>query len=277
MMHLVYDISSVNNAYSFAKNFKKRFNTNCFVATEQFVKLIDNKVLYETTIGEVVFFIKKNNSFSNVYYYAASIEELSLALPQLIINMGDETLIVDIVTKDELCKEKEVFELNGFSSYTSLVRMSSMGSVDISDTHIPTSKLRNARKEDVLEIHGLLMSFFDPRAEQLPDQEDLLLWIEQDSILLYEEQGKIAGFIIYDLKTTTLYLRYWFVHPEFRDLKIGSQLFKEFLKRGQHTQRQLFWVIQTNENAIKRYLHYGFKAEKMYNFVLINKHIKYEK
>ncbi|MBA4320402.1 MAG: N-acetyltransferase, partial [Flavobacterium sp.] len=46
--------------------------------------------------------------------------------------------------------------------------------------------------------------------------------------------------------------------------------------KGRNTKRQLFWVIKSNENAIKRYLHYGFKEEKMYNFVMINKNIRYE-
>ncbi len=121
-----------------------------------------------------------------------------------------------------------------------------------------------------------MISYFDPKAEQLPDTVDLLFWVEQKNIILFEEKGRVVGFIIYDLKVTTLYLRYWFVHPDYRDQKIGSQLFKEFLSRGKDTQRKLFWVIRSNENAIKRYIHYGFKEDKMYNFVLINKQIKYE-
>jgi GNAT superfamily N-acetyltransferase len=86
----------------------------------------------------------------------------------------------------------------------------------------------------------------------------------------------IAGFIIYQLVGVTLYLRYWFVSPLFRDRKFGSKLFNYFLLKGKDSKRQLFWVIQTNENAISRYKHYGFKEEKIYNFVLTNKNIKYE-
>ena len=88
---------------------------------------------------------------------------------------------------------------------------------------------------------------------------------------------KIVGFIIYDLYSTTLYLRYWFVDPLHRNLKIGSKLFREFRNRGKNTSRQLFWVIRSNQNAIKRYLHYGFKEENMYNYVLINNNENYEK
>lgn len=274
-MKLVTDISYVTNAYNFAKGFKKGFNTNCFITAEQFYKLIKNGALFEIYLGEVAFFFKKNKDFLNLYYYAASIDELVKAIPQLLVITKDETVVVDLVTKDECCKEKLVFEENRFTVYTSLIRMSCVGH-RIHGDGANSVKVRNAVSKDAVAVKVLLTTYFDPRAEQLPDMDDLMVWIQQNNIILFEEQGKVVGFIIYDLRATTLYLRYWFVHPDFRDLKIGSQLFKEFLSRGKDTQRQLFWVIRSNENAIKRYLHYGFKEEKMYNHVLINKQIKYD-
>jgi ribosomal protein S18 acetylase RimI-like enzyme len=274
-MKLVTDISYVTNAYNFAKGFKKGFITNCFITAEQFYKLIKNCVLFEIYLGEVVFLLKKNDGFFNLYYYSASIDELDSALPQLLKITKDETVVVDLVTKDEFCKEKLLFEENRFNVYTSLIRMSCVGNRSHGEG-LDSVKVRNAVSKDAVAVKALLTTYFDPKAEQLPDLDDLSAWIQLNNIIIFEEQGKVVGFIIFDLKTTTLYLRYWFVHPGLRDLKIGSQLFKEFLYRGKDTQRQLFWVIRSNENAIKRYLHYGFKEENMYNFVLVNKHIKYE-
>lgn len=274
-MKLVTDFADLTNAYNFVKDLKKGFITNCFVTREQFSKLIKHGVLFEIDLGEVVFFLKKNEGFFNLYYYAASIDKLDNALPQLKAITKDETVVVDLVTKDEFCNEKLVFEENHYNVYTSLIRMSSVGK----RSHVDGAnsvKVRNAVSEDTIAVQILLTSYFDPRAEQLPDMDDLSVWIQQNNIILFEEQGKVVGFIIYDLKATTLYLRYWFVHPDFRDRKIGSQLFNEFLSRGKDTQRQLFWVIKSNENAIKRYLHYGFKEEQMYNYVLINKQVKYD-
>ena len=61
-----------------------------------------------------------------------------------------------------------------------------------------------------------------------------------------------------------------------RTISSSVKLFNEFLSRGKNTQRQLFWVIKTNQNAIKRYRHYGFEKEKMSNFILTNKNLSYE-
>ena len=274
-MKLVTHISAVTNAYNYAKGYKKGFITNCFITIKQFNKLISNGKLHEITIGEVVFLLKKNEGFSNLYYYAASIDQLDQALPLLLPIIAKETVMVDLVTKNELCLEKTVFEKNHFNIYSSLIRMSSLGN-KFQKKLLNTSKVRNATTDDLTVLDVMIKSYFDPRAEQLPEMDDLSEWIRNDSIILFEDQKKIIGFIIYDLNASTLYLRYWFVHPDFRDLKIGSKLFNEFLSRGKNTQRQLFWVIKTNQNAIRRYRHYGFKEEKIRNFILTNKNIKYE-
>ena len=87
-------------------------------------------------------------------------------------------------------------------------------------------------------------------------------------IFIPKIENKIAGFLIYELTTTTLYLRYWFTHPDYRDRKVGSRLLRRFFEEGKDTKRQLFWVIRTNENAIVRYRHYGFVEENMFDYVM---------
>lgn len=51
-------------------------------------------------------------------------------------------------------------------------------------------------------------------------------------------------------------------------MNIGSKLFNSFMYEGRNTKRQLLWVITHNINAIKRYVHYGFKPEKLFDYVL---------
>ena len=87
-------------------------------------------------------------------------------------------------------------------------------------------------------------------------------------LAVYKEEGEIIGFVIFESSRSTHYLRYWFVHPKHRDKKIGSILLKTFFYEGRNTRRQLFWVITDNENAVKRYEHYGFKNEAMKDYVL---------
>ena len=125
-------------------------------------------------------------------------------------------------------------------------------------------------------IFNILNRYFDPLAEQLPTKDEINNWIKLNHLILIEEKSEILGFVIFDLIGVTSYLRYWFVHPQYRDRKIGSTLLQEYFKISAETKRQLFWVIQTNENAINRYLHYGFHPENLYDYIMTNKNIHYE-
>ena len=122
--------------------------------------------------------------------------------------------------------------------------------------------------EDSVVILQLLYSNFDPLSEQIPDIEEIAHYIQNKWVLVYKLEHKIVGFIIFELTGLTLYLRYWFVLPQFREMNIGSKLFNSFMYEGRNTKRQLLWVITHNINAIKRYVHYGFKPEKLFDYVL---------
>ena len=117
-------------------------------------------------------------------------------------------------------------------------------------------------------FHQLLHQFFNEKTEQIPFAEELEGYAKEGHILVCEESSNLAGFLIYEINATTIYLRYWFTLPDFRDKKVGSRLLRRFFEEGKNTKRQLFWVIRNNENAIKRYKHYGFAEENMYDFIM---------
>ena len=172
----------------------------------------------------------------------------------------------DIVGRDVQCQPMvELFLCKGFKEATSLVRMTRMMSpMD----YTCDSSIRPATENDIPIVSEMLHKYFDEKTEQIPYDEELLDYARQGHVLVCEEGGQIAGFLIYELTTTTLYLRYWFTHPDYRDKKVGSRLLRRFFEEGKDTKRQLFWVIRNNENAIVRYKHYGFAEENMFDFVM---------
>lgn len=276
-MRIVEDFLEVPNGITIIKDYNKKFITNFFPNELKVSKWIENKLFYTTEIGEVLFFIKKNIGFDSLFFIASSVNELQFSLNVLMSQNPNLTFVADIVTKDENSEIIAIFEKCLFYQYTSLFRMSRLIKETSSTKFEKTNNLKEASENQIDEISTLLDKYFDSKAEQIPNNLELLDWIHSGSLLVYEINSKICGFIIYDLNGLTLYLRYWFVHPDYRDQKIGSSLFNYFLDKGRNTKRQLFWVIRSNKNAIKRYKHYGFIEEKLYNFVMINKNKIYEK
>lgn len=263
------------DAISYAKSFDNKCISNYYINPNKSRELIEANELFYTKIGNVVFVFRQNRGFVNSYYYAPSYFDLKLSLVHLHKLHSKDTLIIDIVTKEATSDLLKIYDTSGFYRYSSLVRMSRVSDDEIPLNTTNSPNLKVANTDESIEVYDQLYKYFDPLAEQLPDKSDIINLSKNENILIYKMDNKVVGFIIYQLNGLTLYLRYWFVAEEFRDRKIGSTLFNYFLSKGRGAKRHLLWVIQTNKKALLRYKHYGFKEEKMFNYVLIN--IKNEK
>jgi ribosomal protein S18 acetylase RimI-like enzyme len=261
------DYEPVLQAISNIRSLKKGFITNCYLDKTKVELWSRYNLMFIQQYEEVTFLLKKQEGFYNLYFFATSAETLQNALLKFDENYKEETLAADILGNDTVLPIKQMFQNNGFREYTSLVRMNRLGNID--NLQEVSEELSEAGKEDANGILDLLVQHFDPLAEQIPLLTEIEEWISKGNILVCKQKDKIIGFIIYDLNGVTLYLRYWFVHPDYRDQKIGSKLFNFFYHKGQNTKRQIFWVIESNENAIKRYKHFGFTEEKMFDYILI--------
>ena len=229
---------------------------------------VKHNLLYSISKDDTFFILKKTDDFFSLFYCSTDIEHLRKAISMARIGLPGKTLLVDIIGNEfSINKIEPAFLENSFKHYNSLCRMSRL----ISEKEIDSNPgICYAVPEDALTIELLLKQYFDPLCEQIPLMEEILEWIELKHVLVYKESDLIAGFLIFDLTGVTSYLRYWFTHPAHRDKKIGSQLLRNFFYESNSTKRQLFWVLEENENAIKRYLHYGFERENMYDKVLIS-------
>lgn len=269
-MNLVENYNSVRKSTTSIKGLKKRYITNFFETEEVVSSWIDDKMLYIAAFNEVSLLFRKNSTFYNLYYVAATDKALEEGLKKVQKENPKIRFVSDIVTKNENPEVKTQFENSGFYEYTSLMRMNRMSQ------YKPESyeSNRNAKVGDTNhgnQVYELLHTCFDPFSEQLPSKEKLLQWIENENLIVYMIGQRVAGFIIYELKGHSLHLKYWFVSPDCREQRIGSKLFELFLYKGYSSKRQIFWVVRSNENAIKRYKHYGFKEDRTYDFVMTNR------
>ena len=161
----------------------------------------------------------------------------------------------------------EALKSIGAKERASLVRMNRVGnpkpSMMVQDRRVVCAKV-----DDLEQVETLLLTYFDEKIEQIPLTAEIARMIADKHVLKCIVNGNIAGILLYELNASTLYLRYWLTLPEYRDQGVGSALFKCFFLLGKETKRQILWVMQDNENAIKRYEHYGFKQENMYDYIL---------
>jgi N-acetylglutamate synthase-like GNAT family acetyltransferase len=124
---------------------------------------------------------------------------------------------------------------------------------------------------DIPAIEAMLHKYFDKYSEQLPKPYELAKQVAQREIILYKDKDAqgLGGLIMFDNMKVSMHLRFWIVAPEYRGKHVGSTLFNAMMYECREAKRQMHWVVADNENAIKRYLHYGYKFDGLNDIILI--------
>lgn len=265
-MQIVSSFEELQQQVAEIRSLRLGFITNFFADPVKHGLWIEKGDCFTERVNNTLFIAKQNPSFWNVFYCSTTIEALGRDVEVFQNQHTNVTLMYDIVGREAQCQPLvELLRVKGCKEATSLVRMTRM-TVPMDFT--PDSTVRYASEGDLHIISQYLHEYFDERTEQIPYDEELVDYTKLGHVLVCEEDGQIAGFVVFELNASTLYLRYWFTHPDYRDRKVGSKLLRRFFEEGKNTKRQLFWVIRTNDNAIVRYRHYGFAEENMLDYVM---------
>ena len=273
-MDKITSIAEIVAKVASVRDMGRRFVSNFFLNEPKHTLWIGKGVLFAEWVGDTYFIIKQNAGFWNVFYTSTSIDALTASLQAFSQNHHDCTLMLDIVGRKDSCEQvASCLASIGFGDYCRLVRM---WTKTPEQSELATNNVSFAAKDDAATVHALLHQFFDEQTEQLPYLEELEDLAATNQVLILKQDGKLAGFVVFELSKVSLYLRYWFVHPDFRNQGVGSLLFNRYFYEGRNTKRAQHWVICTNDNAIKRYRHYGYTEENMFDYVLTNKNIHYE-
>lgn len=273
-MEKVESIEQLQELVLYIRNQKKGFVTNFFLDKEKHAAWIRTGEFLFDKWEDTVFLLFDHdapdieNYFTNMFYISTSEEVMLARLMEYPEKYIYDLYVLDIIGRDNMCLPlvEKLKAMRGHNDMT-LVRMTRIGEPDI-HAAIQSKNIKYATHDDVVWINEMLHTHFDEQLEQLPLEEELAKMIEHKHILLSNKNGKVVGILLFDLNASTLFLRYWLVFPEYRNTGVGSELLNQFLWEGRETKRQILWVNQTNENAIVRYEHYGFKKENMYDYII---------
>lgn len=246
---------------------KGQLFTNFFADEFRMAPWCASGSLVSETDEDTTFFLHRQEGFESVYFFAQNADSLSRSLARLLEARQNARLVVDVLGPDRMrVPIEDAFKANGFAVLTTLQRMGRKTPVEAYEADLAVVAATN---NDISQVEKLLASYFDAEQEQIPDKNELLRWVSEGGLrVIHGLDGRVEGFVIYDLSPAQLYLRYWFVHPDARGNGEGGKLLRTMFAAGAKTKRQYFWVKTDNKNAIIRYQHYGFVFEPMKDTVL---------
>ena len=260
-------IEEIQNFTCFIRSLRKGLITNFYLNVEKHSIWIETGEFFVHETPECIFFLHENGNFYHLFFTATSTDSLCAALQKA--SFCNELLSIDILGAKENVVKDALVNI-GFYEYKSLYRMYHIGY----PLQYEMEKIADmATIKDIDEIYHILNQDFDPLSEQIPTKGELALAISKKEILIFRAESKIKGLILFELSKLNMYLRFWWVDKMYRNQHIGAFLYHSLMNLAKGTKRQMHWVISTNDNAINRYKHYGYIAESLYDYVLLNKKV----
>ena len=251
------------------KSASRTVETNLFAGKDTLESWTRAGLLFHEEIGQSSFFFRKDADFFHLFYVSPSSDDLRKGLDELAGRA--EILAADVVTKTaSKAPVLDVFRENGFHVYNTLVRMCRAGSPCGEEPGL-SDDVRFASADDAGRIHDVLNRNFDRYAEQIPSDGEIAEDISHQKLLLVDKGVVVAGLVHYELTGLTSHLRRWFVDPDFRGQQVGSRLLRRYFALSAKATRFILWVLRSNENAIGKYRHYGYRVDDLADSIFINK------
>jgi len=246
--------------------------TNFFYNPNKIAAWISKRKLYlvQNCFNGSTLFVHEDRGFYHLYFIADSEASLQHSLLK-ITNSWRGILVTDLIgRKIEVNKLSSVFCSNGFKHLKLLVRLSKLAEYQ-NDNLTQFSFVERATIKDTPMIMAALENNFNIFTEQLPFIDEISEAAREGRILLVRKAERIAGLLYFEVNGLSSILRYWLVDPLYRSEGIGSALMREYFRSCPQVKRFILWVLEDNENAIKKYAHYGYHPEELFDQVLIFK------
>jgi len=176
---------------------------------------------------------------------------------------------VDLVGREAVQELSPIFELAGFRSRARLLRLVSLGQ-PICGTAVPDQRVAPAEPIDCPAIVDLLLRSFDRYAEQIPELHELEAAARRQQVLLVKDGDKAIAVLYFESHGVTSHIRYWLVDEPFRAAGYGSALMRRYAAIQSKAKRFILWVLANNEEALRKYRHYGYAPDGLVDHVLAN-------
>jgi hypothetical protein len=268
---------TVDEVFAAIQNVKAKapvFCTNFFPVQKKLQAWITHEELkYEVQSG-TAFFFRRDRDLEHFYFCGASVPVLQQGIANLKV-FKTKRIVTDVVGNEVALREVlACLESAGFRRYSYLQRMARGAQPCSPAIEAGEAVISFADGEDRQAILDLLENSFDHYADQLPTPYEIEAAIEAKQIFAIKCDGELAAMLFFETQGVTSSVRYWVVAERFQSKRLGAVLMRHYFATQTAVRRFVLWVTGTNENAVKRYQHYGYAADGLIDHVLANEMIR---
>lgn len=269
MIESVLNPDAIRDAMQSIKSGATGFSTSWFYSPEATQKLIDRQELQSLSCANTLLLFRKDRGFLHAYHISSDLDSLRAALQKLESTKLGMPLVADLIGRPkDIEKIQQLYSLQGFKDYRTLVRMSRITSPGDASIAIDPTVLV-ASPSEAPAVLAFFEELLDPYSEQIPDLEQIQNACSAGNIVVIRNNSHLDGVLFYESTGVTTVLRYWFVAKDAQNKGVGARLIKTMFRRCSDGKRTLLWVFGDNDDAIGKYEHYGFRRDDMRDLIMI--------
>ncbi|MEG0586014.1 MAG: GNAT family N-acetyltransferase [Christensenellaceae bacterium] len=232
---------------------KKQLFTNNFLMASNLEKLINsNQIFAHNDEHSLLFLVEEENIF-RCYYHAhdnATLELQPSAKPIVV-----EEIYLEKNGLSEFADN--ILKRSGFTHF----RTTLMLKLDSKDISFVEHHYDFAVQNDFDQLKELIYMYFDPRADFIPTDDELVQAIKNNQIIVIRKQSRLAAFFYYEFKGKKMIHRLSAVHEDFRNCHLGQELLQSSIMIGANNAVQTFegWINSQNKASLAMYQKHSFE------------------
>lgn len=180
------------------------------------------------------------------------------------INKEYDKIVIEIVSK----KYDNPYDINSRLTYSSMKKYVRYRRKGV-DSCIKDYPAEYCTLDDIPYIEMMLKSSFDVIGDDIPSREELKNLIDNSSVICIKNSNILCGYIIFEDKGKTSYIRNVCVREDMRGQHISEKLMDMYLYLHREYKGFSLWCRADNYPAIKLYERYGYEGEGLYNNIYI--------
>ena len=259
LLERVLDTSDIHKVYISSLEQRKQYS-NCYSTGNEFEGLC---LFYKYKSGFLMVINKRG-----YYRLCFCTDDLYWIndLQQIKSDISDNTIVIEIVSR------YEVNPLSGLLNYQKRYsRYRQLGASPISDVE----PVCYCSHQDARQVKDLMYNSFSPIGNELPTESEIDNAIANKNVICIKNKDNLCGYLIFEDKGKTSYLRNICVSEIYRSMGIGRRLLDMY--HGIHNDYKVFtlWCDDQNQAALTLYCghHLGggthYENECLHNYIYI--------
>lgn len=238
---------------------QRRKNSNCQFMIPQLERLVQLEKVFAYELEDAFLIVENKGLIYNLYYMSDSWDWLQYAR---IIKKYYSKIVISIVGK-QLYEIETNFSKNKYSVYKTYQRLR------CKEKNIVFSDVEYCSIEDKEVIKEMMDNTFDMFSDHIPSDEELVAFLANRQIICVRQNDLPVGFIIFEDKGKTSYIRMVCVDERHQGKGIASELMTMYFYIHKEYTSFTLWYDMKNERARSLYEKWDYQEEQLYNLIYV--------